>query len=544
MAARFFAQARCWLALRLTLMVLLSLAALDVSAEQILRRGNQVEPETLDPHRAEGVSTANILRDLYLGLTAEAANGDIIPGAAERWEISADGRRYLFHLRPDARWSNADPVTAEDFVFGLRRSVDPATGSNYSQVLSPIVNAAAVIAGTLPPEALGVKALDALTLEVELIGPTPYFLGLLTHASTYPVHRASLAAYGERFARAGQLVSNGAYVLDEWVVQSHLKLRRNPQFWDAAKVAIDTVYYYPTENVSSELKRYRAGEIDWTYDIPVTQIRWIKENLASEFHTGPYLGMYYFGYNLSQPPFKDAPGLRKALAMTVNRELIVERILGTGEQPAYSWVPPGVWNYASQQVEWANWPMQRRLDEARRLYREAGYGPERPLKVEIRYNTQTDHKRVAIALAWMWKDALGVEASLINEEWKVFLQNRRHRQLTQIFRAAWIGDYNDAMSFAELMHSSHGINDSAFSDPRYDRLLAEIAVEADVQRRQQLLQQAERIVLDEMPVIPLYAYVSRRMIKPYVRGWHSNIMDHHPSRFMSIDHNAATAAAP
>lgn len=516
-------------------LVLALLLAAPAAAEQVLRRGNAVEPETLDPHKAEGTNTSNILRDLYEGLTAEAPDGSIIPGAAERWTIDEQGTRYRFELRTDARWSNGDPVTAADFVAGLRRSADPATGSNYSVVLSPIVNAPEVIAGELPPEALGVEALDEHTLEVRLQAPTPYLLGLLTHSATYPIHAPSLEQHGAGFARPGKLVGNGAFQLDEWVVQSHVTLVRNPHYWDAEGVALDRVIYYPTENPASELKRYRAGELDWTDVLPKNQIRWIRENLADELAISPYLGTYYYGLNLDRAPFKDNPKLRRALALALDREILTERITAVGEQPAYSWVPPGVENYTPQTPEWAAWPRERQLSEARRLYQEAGYSATRPLQVELRYNTQLDHKKIAITAAYMWKQALGAEVTLINEEWKVFLQNRRFGHLTQIFRGAWISDYNDAFSFAELLLGGNNLNDTGYDSQEYNDLVMAAAAEANPDRRRQLLQEAERVMLEEQPLIPVYFYVNARLVKPYVRGWQDNIMDHHSSRHIYLE---------
>ncbi len=494
--------------------------------EQVFHRGNGTEPQTLDPHRAEGVPASNILRDLYEGLTIEAPNGDVIPGTAESWEISEDGRSYLFKLRRDARWSNGDRVTAMDFVYGLRRSADPATASKYSLILAPIENAEAVIRGDMAPERLGVEAVDDHTLRIRLKAPTPYLLGLLNHSTTYPVHRGSLEAHGAQFSRPGNLVSNGAYRLAEWVVQSHITLERNPLYWDNGNTSIDRVVYHPIENQSTELKRYRAGELDYTTDIPDNQFRWIRENLSDQLHIGPYLGMYYYGFNLTRPPFKDNLKLRRALSMAIDREIITEKITGVGEIPSYSWVPKGINNYRSQELDYAGWGRKERIEEAQRLYREAGYSKERPLEVEIRYNTSENHKKIAIAIAAMWKQALGVRTTLVNEEWKVFLQNRKQKQVTQVFRAGWIGDYNDPYTFSELMHSEHGINDPGYANPRYDELVEQASVESDVERRRQLLEEAERTLLADHPVIPIYVYVTKHLVKPYVGGYVENILNH------------------
>ncbi len=506
----------------------------NLADKQILHRGNGAEVQTLDPHKAEGVPSSNILRDLYEGLTIEAPDGTVIPGTAESWTISDDGRIYTFKIRHNARWSNGDPVTAEDFVYGLRRSVDPATGSQYSQILAPILNAEDVIAGKKPVPSLGVKALDSHTLEITLKAATPYFLGLLNHSSTYPVHRASVEKYGGQFSRPGKLVSNGAYVLKEWVVQSHITLIRNPNYWDNANTIIDKVIYYPIEDQSTELKRYRAGEIDRTEDIPIQQFRWIKKNLASELHVAPYLGSYYFGFNLTKPPFKDNLKLRRALSMAIDRRIITEKITGIGEKPLYSWVPPGINGYTHAELDYAHWPQKKRIAQARKLYQQAGYSRANPLTVEIRYNTSENHKKIAIAIAAMWKQVLGVKTRLVNEEWKVFLENRKQKQVTQVFRAGWIGDYNDPYTFMELLHSKHGINDSGYNNPEYDALLKQAAFETDPKKRFEIMHKAEGILLHDHPIMPIYSYVSKHLIKPWVGNYQPNVLDHNYSKDLYI----------
>ncbi len=504
------------------------------SSTTVLHRGNGVEPDSMDPHKGEGTSGASILRDLFEGLVATAADGSLVPGAAGSWDISADGKTYTFHLRPDGRWSNGDPVTAEDFVYGLRRSADPATLSSYSQVLAPILNAEAVIAGELPPEALGAEALDDHTLVVRLKGPTPYFLELLTHSTTFAVHRPSVEKFGQRFARPGTLVSNGAYVLDEWVVQSHIRLVKNLHYHDAANVRIETVYFYPIENPSVELKRYRAGELDWTESLPHQQLDWVRENLSEELHIAPYFGSYYFGFNVTRPPFRDQAGLRRALTMVIDRDILTEKVTGAGELPAYVYVPP-IPGYRSPQPEWSEWSMEERVARARELYEEAGYGPENPLKFEIRYNTNENHRRISLALAAMWKQSLGVQTTLLNEEFKVFLETRKSKAITEVFRAAWIGDYQDPFSFLEIMHSTHGQNDVGYSNPRYDELVEASMLEPDPIRRMQQLAKAEGILLEDQPVVPLFFYVSRRVVKPWVKGWDDSLLDYHPTRHMYIE---------
>ncbi|MCG6871487.1 MAG: peptide ABC transporter substrate-binding protein [Gammaproteobacteria bacterium] len=502
--------------------------------DQVLRRGNGAEPQTLDPHKAEGVPSSRILRDLFEGLVSEAPNGDLIPGGAESWTVSDDGLVYTFKIRKNARWSNGDPVTAKDFEFGLQRSVDPNTGSKYSQILAPIVNAEAIIANEKPASELGVKALDDYTLTITLNAPTPYLIGLLTHSTTYPVHRRSAQEYGDQFSRPGKLVGNGAYQLAEWVVQSHIKVVRNPNYWDNDKTVIDEVYYYPIENQSTELKRYRAGELDWTETLPLNQFRWIQKNLKSELHVPPYLGTYYYGFNLRRPPFKDNLKLRKALTLAVDRETLTEKVTQFGEIPAYGWVPPGIQGYHSYVPDYAKLTQQERTAEAKRLYQEAGYSETNPLKVELRYNTHENHKKIAIAIASMWKTALGVQTTLFNEEWKVFLENRKQKQVTQAFRAGWIGDYNDPNTFSELMHSNHGLNDSDYKNPEYDAMLAQAAAESDPGKRMQILEKAEEVLIGDAPIMPLYFYVTKRLLKPWVAGYEDNVMDHHYSKHLYI----------
>ncbi|MDP3856645.1 MAG: peptide ABC transporter substrate-binding protein [Stagnimonas sp.] len=524
-----------WRRRGLLLALLLGTAQVAAAAPpSLLRIGNGNEPETLDPQRVEGVSASNIVRDLYEGLSALSPRGEVVPGAAERWEISADGREYLFHLRPQARWSNGDALSAEDFVAGLRRSVDPATASAYAQMLAPIEGATAVIAGELPGSQLAVQALDPQTLRIRLRAPTPYFLGLLAHPSSFPVHRPSLARWGRDFPRPGRLVSNGAYALVDWVPQGQVRLRRNPHYWNDGNTGIDELEFRPSEDANGELKRYRADELDISYEIPLLQAPWLRRHLGGELRIAPYIGTYFYGFNCSQPPFKDNPKLRAALTLAVDRAVIVNKVMNGVALPAYSLVPPGISGYTPQQPEWAGWTRERRLAEARRLYAEAGYSAAHPLEVELRYNTHDDHRRIATVIAAMWKQWLGVRTRLLNEEFKVFIQNRNLRQLTQLFRAVWIGDYDDASAFTDILHSRHGQNDMAYDNPRYDALLAAAAAEADPARRQGLLAEAERLLQADWPVLPIYTYASKHLVKPWVQGWQDNALDIHYSKDLRI----------
>jgi oligopeptide transport system substrate-binding protein len=358
---------------------------------------------------------------------------------------------------------------------------------------------------------------------------------MLTHQMAYPLHRASVEANGEAWTRPGNLVSNGAYMLDEWVPQDHIKLVKNPEFHAADEVEIDEVFYYPTEDAGQELKRYRAGELDITYDIPADQITWIEDNLGDEYKNFPYLGTYYYGLNTTAAPFKDNVALRQALSLAIDRELLTDKITRAGELPAYSFVPPGVMNYEQQAVDFKAMTKDERVAKARELYAQAGYSADNPLQVEILYNTSDNHKKIAIAIAAMWKQTLGVQATLRNEEWKVYLASRDEKAY-QVVRASWIGDYNDANTFLELFLSDAGpMNTPGFADPRFDELVRAAAFQPDLAIRAGMLEEAERIFLEETAVIPIYHYTTQHLVKPYVQGWMSNIKDVHPTRYLRIE---------
>ena len=503
-----------------------------LAAEQVLHRDNGEEPQTLDPHRAEGLPSEHILRDLFEGLTAESPQGRIVPGAAIRWNISRDGKTYTFYLRRDALWSNGDPVTAEDFVYGLRRSADPVTASSNAKVLLPIENAAEVISGDLPPSELGVFALEEFTLQISMRDPTPYFLALLNHPVTFPVHRASVEQHGQQFSRPGNLVSNGAFILKDWLIRSRIELGRNENYWNAENIIIEKVFYYPYEDQSHALKQFRAGKLHWTSSVPNNQFKWLLKHYPDELVTSPWLGSYYLGFNLQREPFIENPELRLALAMSLDRKLLTEKVTQFGEQPSYNLVPPGILDYVSPLPEWAEWTQVQRNEEARRLYAEAGYSENNPLTFEIRYDSGQTNKKMALAASSLWKQVLGVHATLVNEESKAFLQTREQKVLTQVFRAGWISDYADAYSFLNLFRTGHGGNDYGYSNTLYDSLLDEIAAERIPSRRRRLMFEAERMLLAEVPFVPIFTYVTKRMVNPRLKGWQSNVMDHHYSKEM------------
>jgi len=505
-----------------------------LAAEQIVHRGNAEEPQTLDPHLAQGVPAATILRDLFEGLVTTEPGGRIVPGSAAHWDISRDGLVYTFYIDQDSRWSNGEPLTAHDFVWSWKRVVNPATGASSARMLAPVSNAEAILAGEMTVDALGVAALSESSFQVTLESPTPYFLGLLTHPTTYPVHRPSLEAYGAAHVRPGQLVSNGAYSLSDWQVRAFIELVRNPHYRLADEVIVERVMYYPFDDEGTEFNRFRAGDLHWTYQVPSNQFRWLQDNMSEALQIAPWFGTYFFGFNLQQAPFEGNLALRQALNLAIDRDTLTSRVTRFGEIPTYNLIPPGLPDYAPFVPEEAAWAQAEREDQSRRLYARAGYSQDDPLTVELRYNSSENHRRVAVAVAAMWKQVLGVQTRLINEEFRVFLQNRAMGRVTQVFRAGWIGDYQDAFTFLELFHSEHARNDSGYNNPSYDRLLEQIAAERIPALRRNLMVEAERMLLADQVVLPTFVYVSKRLVNPRLKGWQENVMDHHLTRHMYL----------
>lgn len=504
------------------------------SAASVLQRGNGAEPETLDFHKSSGVPEANIERDLFEGLVTDDADGKPQPGVAEKWEISSDGKTYTFHLRAEAKWSDGAALTADDFVYAWRRALAPETASDYAFMLWPIVGAEAFSKGTnQDPASIGAKAIDVHTLEVKLNAPTPYFITLLTHHMTYPVPQKVVEKAGKDWTKPENIVSNGAYTLKTWQPQAQITLTKNPNYRRAKDINIDSVVYIPTEDKGSELKRFRAGELDITDDIPNDQTAWVKENLAAALHNSPYIGTYYYALNLQDAAFKDNVKLRRALSLAIDRAILTEKLTQSGEQPAFGWVP-AVNDYTQQTMPEKSLDKATRLELAKKLYAESGYSADKPLTLELLYNTSDNHKKLAIAVAAMWKQTLGVQTHLRNEEWKVYLNSRKQKQF-QVVRSGWIGDYNDAYSFLSLFKSDVGeMNTAAYHNAEYDKLIHNAENEADANKRRDDLQQAEQILLNDMPIIPVYHYTTQHLVNPKITGWVDNVMDVHPTQYLSI----------
>jgi oligopeptide transport system substrate-binding protein len=498
-----------------------------------LRIANSGEPDTLDPHHVSGVWENRIIGDMFMGLTTEAADGSVIPGAAERWQVSDDGTVYTFTLR-DHTWSDGTPVTADDFVFALRRILDPAEAAEYASLLYTIKNAKPLNEGALEGmEQLGVRAHDAKTLEVTLESPTAYFIEQLTHYTAFPLPRHKVEEVGEDWVKPGNIVGNGPYTVVEWLPNTHVKAEKNPAFYDAANVSIDVVQFFPSEERNAATKQFRAGEIDIQYDFASEQIDWLKENLPDQTRIFPWLGIYYYAINTRNPPFDD-PKVRQALAMAIDREAITDKVLRTGELPAYSFVPPGTGSYGDPAyVSWKDMPYAERVAEARNLIAEAGFSADNPLRLQLRYNTSENHKKIAVAVAGMWKQ-LGIQTELFNSEVKVHYNDVQQGNF-EIARAGWIADYNDAHNILYLMDSSTGVlNYAGYSSGEFDRLMAQASLTADLEERADLLRQAEAMALADMPNIPIYYYVSKNLVAPHVQGWVDNTKDIHRTRWLSL----------
>jgi oligopeptide transport system substrate-binding protein len=483
-----------------------------------LRRGIGGEPSSLDPGGASDTFSYEVIRDLYEGLATESADGQILPGVAGSWSVDGTGTEYTFNLRHDAMWSNGRPVRAQDFIAAWRRVIDPKHASALADFLRPIAHAAEIIKGQLPPDQLGVRAPRDDLLVVQLQQPAPYFLQLLTHTATFPIFSDQAATAHTQ----EQWVSNGPYVLASWIPSGNLNLTKNPRYWNANNVRIRNVEYVPIADENSELRQYRAGQLDVTHTIPSSALPALLNERRNEILAAPYLGTVYYSINMRATAYSQNAKLRQALSMAIDRRRLQSTILVFGQTPAYSLVPPGTWNYDQQLWQWNSASDNDRVAQARTLYAAAGYSSSKPLHLRCLVSDGSAIKSIAIAISSMWKETLGVETDLISEEYRVFLNSRKDTSRWDVARLSWTADYNDAGNFLEVFRSNSPNNDPGYINPRYDSLLDAAASTSDAIRRKETLEEAERLMLSEYPIIPIYFYSSKRLIKPYVKGAKTN----------------------
>lgn len=491
-----------------------------LSATQEVTVNNGAEPESLDPHKVSGVPESNILRQMLVGLTTTDKDGNTIGGMATEWS-SPDNKVWTFKLR-DAKWSNGDPVTAQDFVYSFRRLVDPVTASPYSSYLADakVVNAQEIVDGKAKPDTLGVKAIDDKTFEVTLSEPVPYFPDMMIHTSVNPVNQKAVEAGGDKWTAVGNYVANGPYILKDWKINEYIVLERNPSYYDDANTKINKVTLLTVDSSTTDLTRFKAGEIDVTADsLPPEQFDQIKADFKDELKISPKLCTYYYDINQTRPPFNDVK-VRRALALAIDREAITNQILKQGQIPAYQFSPVATQYTKAYEPEWKAWDRPKRLEEAKKLLAEAGYSAEKPLKFKLLYNTNDQHKTLAVAATSMWKEALPIEVELENQEWKTYLETKRQGKF-DMARAGWCADYNEQSTFLNIFKTGNSNNYGKFTSSVFDAAMAEsLQAGLSTEARADVYLKAEKALSDdEMGAIFVYQYVSPRLVNQKVAGF-------------------------
>lgn len=503
-------------------------------AETVLTRDISSDPSTLDQHHTSVVQEGYLLRDLYEGLVTFDGKGQVIPGVAQSWEISPDGLTYVFHLRENAKWSNGDPVTADDFLFSFRRIMDPKTAAGYANVLYAIKNAREINTGKLPLDQLGVMAIDNYTLKFTLTSPTPYFLALLTHQTSMPINRKAFEKYGDKFTLAGNMISNGAYTLSSFTPNDKIVLKKNPYFWDANTVKIDVVNWMPFEQPASCMRRFEAQEVEICATIAAEQMDYINKNLKPYLRVSPYFGVFYLSVKGEPDSKLQDPRVREAISMVIDRDFLAEQVRRGMMVPSYSLVPPGTENYVADAplMPYADQDILDREDKAKELMKEAGVVPG-SLSVKLRYATSINNKNTMIAIADMLKN-IGITASQDEVEGATFFKYLQEKGMYDFAYRAWIGDYNDPYSFLSLFTTGNFFNDSDWSNKDYDALIAKSETMTDIKTRAETLAEAERILLQEVPIIPLLYPSSQALVSDKVEGYSGNVMNSHATRWLSL----------
>ena len=499
--------------------------------KQELIRNNGSEPASLDPHKVESDVEFNIISDMFDGLVAVKPDGTIEPRLAASWENKGN---WIFHLREGITWSDGTPITAQDVVWSWQRLVDPKTASPYASYLGNmnIVNAADIAEGKKAPDTLGVKALDDKTLEITLTQPTAAFLPMLAHPSLVALDKTLVTRFAEKWTKPEHFVSSGPYTLSQWVVNERIVGKRNPRYWDDAHTVINQVTYLPISSEAADVNRYRAGEIDITSTVPINQFALLKKTMPEQLDVSPHLATYYYELNTTRPPFNDAR-VRRALNMALDKDIIAGKVLGQGQRPAWLVSQPEIGGITLKNPDYASWPREKRIAEAKKLLAEAGFGDDHPLSFNLLYNTSESHQRIAIAAASMWKKNLGVEAKLQNQEWKTML-DAMHTGNFDVVRYAWIADYDDATTFLNNFRTGDSSNTSRYSNPAYDAALLNAAKAPDIAARGRYYQQAEDLLAQDVPSIPVYHYVRSHLVKPWVGGFTPDRLGYYFTKDMYI----------
>jgi oligopeptide transport system substrate-binding protein len=496
-----------------------------------LRRGLPGEPRTLDPQLADDTFSFPVLRDLYEGLTAEDRNGQIVPGAAESWTVDKTGTIYTFLLRPNAKWSDGDRTVASEFVQGLRRAVDPQTASGSSALLAVIKNASDIIAGRKKVTDLGVTAIGDSSVRIELEHPAPFVLQILSQPIAAPVHIHSNGDARVQGSADKSKASNGAYTFVSRITGSFIELARNPNYWDAANVLIERVRYINAESEATEIREYVAGQVDMTSTIPAPDLNRITEKYGKEIQTAPILGTLYLALNISKSPLRDNRDLRQALSMAVDRDLLAEHVT-VGVTPAYTFVAKGISGYQPPAYSWSEWPRERQLAYARELFSHAGYSEKNPLHLTLYFNNNESIQRIMIAIAASWKQNLGVVSDLVGDEFRVFLAGRKDRSRWDVARLGWYADYDDPASFLDVFSKNDSQNDPGYMSVQFNNLIDAARVEPDPDKRILLLHRSEEVLLSDYPIIPVYFYTARRLVKPYLGGAEITPLNHTYSKHL------------
>ena len=496
---------------------------------------NGAEPKTLDPHKMTGVPEHRIAMGMFEGLVnLHPATLQPIPGAAEWWEMNADGTLYTFHLRKGMTWSNGDPLTAEDFVWSWKRALDPATLSQYSDMLYAVDGAEAFNLGKEKDFAkVGIKAADPLTFEVRLHAATAYFLELLAHETLAPVHRATVEKWGADWTRPEHIVVNGPFTLAAWRLRDAVELTKNPRYWNAANVRLEKIVARALDNRDTAMNEYKTGGVDWIDTVPAKRVE--EAQADPDYYATPYLGSYFYRINTTKKPLDDAR-VRKALNLAINKAEVCEKTLKAGQIPAMGIVPPNMRGYAP--LEGLAYDPKK----ARELLTEAGFPDGKGFpEFELIYNNDETHKTVAEVITAMWRETLGIRVRLQQKEWQTYLEDQKNMNY-EIARAAWIGDYCDPNTFLDMFATGRGNNETGWSNTKYDNLLVAASKETDSKKRMALLHEAEQILcVEDLPILPIYYYVNQGMLRPRVKGWAENLRDHHPFQFMYIDGPPAKA---